>query len=404
MVALAPMGTEPACKNECMTTMFSGRVPRDLRPNRISEVLRRLGTPPFDLTLSNPTRCGIAYPDGLLAPLADPAGLVYRPDPRGLRSARVAVASEYRRHGAEVDPDRIILTASTSEAYAFLFKLLCEPGQAVLTPTPSYPLFEHLAAVEGVRVRPYRLDPEAGWRLEVADLAGAGSDVQAAVVVHPNNPTGSWVHPADGQRLAELCAECSWALVVDEVFLDYPLAGAPATSFAGQSAALTFALGGLSKSVGLPQLKLAWIAVGGPPALVAAALERLEFIADTFLSVATPVQLALGELLATGAGVRSAIVSRCRANLAALRAAVAAHPAVTVLSPDGGWSAVLRIPAVVAEEDLVVTLLERDGVAVHPGFFFDFPRDGYLVVSLLPPPATFAAGVEVLLRRLAELL
>ena len=395
---------EPACKNNRVTTMFSGRVPADLQPNRISEALRRLGPPPFDLTVSNPTACGIEYPAELLAPLADPAGLHYRPDPRGLRSARAAVAAEYRRHGVAVDPDRLVLTASTSEAYAFLFKLLCEPGDAVLVPVPSYPLFEHLARVEGVAVRSYHLDPEAGWRLDPAELAAAGSDVRAVIVVHPNNPTGSYVAPDDARALAELCALRSWALIADEVFLDYPFADAPAASFAGTTEALTFSLGGLSKSVGLPQLKAAWIAVSGPPALAAAALERLEFIADTFLSVATPVQLALPALLAAGAGVRATVASRCRANLAALHAAVAACPAVTLLPADGGWSAVLRIPAVLAEEELVIALLEQDGIAVHPGFFFDFPRDGYLVVSLLPSPATFAAGVERLLRRLAGLL
>lgn len=386
-----------------MSVPFSRRVPADLRPNRISETLRRLGPPPFDLTVSNPTLVGIAHPADLLAPLADPAGLAYRPDPRGLRSARVAVAAEYRRLGAEVDPDHLVLTASTSEAYAFLFKLLCEPGEAVLAPVPSYPLFEHLAAVEGVGVRPYRLEPEAGWRPDLAELAAAGDDVRAAIVVHPNNPTGSWVDAADARALAELCARRGWALIADEVFLDYPLGERLAASFAEPSPALTFALGGLSKSVALPQLKLAWIAVGGPAALAAAARERLEFIADTFLSVGTPVQLALPALLAAGAPVRAAIAARCRANLAALRVAAAACPAVSVLPPDGGWSAAVRIPAVVGEEELVLALLERDGVSVQPGYFFDFPRDGYLVVSLLPPPAVFAAGADRLVRRLSEL-
>jgi hypothetical protein len=387
-----------------VTIHFSRRVPGDLRENRISATLRRVGPPRFDLTVSNPTRCDIAYPAGLLAPLGDPAGLSYRPDPRGLRSARVAVAAEYLRHDVAVDPDALVLTASTSEAYAFLFKLLCEPGEAVLAPVPSYPLFEHLARVEGVGVRPYRLDAENGWRPDLAELAAAGPEVRAVIVVHPNNPTGSFVAPDDARSLAALCAERSWALIADEVFLDYTLRDTPATSFAATAEALAFSLGGLSKSAGLPQLKLAWIAVSGPPAPAAAALERLEFIADTFLSVGTPVQLAAPEILRRGAVVREAIASRCRGNLATLRAAVAAHLAVAVLPLEGGWSAVLRIPAVIAEEDLVVTLLEADGVAVHPGFYFDFPREGYLIVSLLPPPATFSAGVERVLRRLAGLL
>jgi alanine-synthesizing transaminase len=383
---------------------FSRRVPSDLRPNRISEALRRFAPLPFDLTVSNPTRCEIAYPPALLAPLADAAGLEYRPDPRGLLSARAAVAAEYRRHGIVVDPARVVLTASTSEAYACLFKLLCEPGEAVLVPSPSYPLFEHLARLEGVTARPYRLDAEAGWRLDPDELAGAGSGVRAVIVVHPNNPTGSYVAADDAAAVAELCRQHSWALIADEVFLDYPLDGEPAASFARGAQALTFALGGLSKSVGLPQLKLAWIVVGGPAECVDAALERLEFVADTFLSVATPVQLALPALLQQGSEVRAAIAERCRANLARLRAAVAAHPAVSLLVPGGGWSAVLRIPAVIPEEELVIDLIERHGVAVHPGFFFDFPRDGYLVVSLLPPPRTFTAGIERLLARLDCLL
>jgi len=387
-----------------VSVRFSRRVPADLRPNRISETLARLGAPPFDLTASNPTACGIPYPDGLLAALADPAALRYRPDPRGVRSARAAVAGEYRRHGVTLDPDRIVLTASTSEAYAFIFKLLCEPGETVLTPLPSYPLFEHLARVEGVGAQAYHLEPEAGWRLDLGEIAAAGDDVRGVVVVHPNNPTGSLVPAADARELARLCQRRGWALIADEVFLDYLFDGSGATSFAASADALTFTLGGLSKSLGLPQLKLAWIAVGGPDDAVGAALARLEFIADTFLSVATPVQLALPALLRTGAGVRDAIAARCRANLSRLRAAARGCPAVSVLPADGGWSAVLRVPAVIGEEELVLTLLAEDGVAVQPGFFFDFPRDGYLVLSLLPAEEVFDGGIARVLARVLRLL
>jgi hypothetical protein len=378
-------------------------VPADLRVNRISETLARLGTPPFDLTVTNPTACGIPYPDGLLAALADPGALRYQPDPRGAPAARAAVAEEYRRHGVTLDPGRIVLTASTSEAYSFLFKLLCEPGEAVLTPLPSYPLFEHLARVEGVRARAYHLEPEAGWRLDLGEIAAAGDDVRGVVVVHPNNPTGSLVPAADAADLARLCRRRGWALIADEVFLDYPLDAGGGSSFAAASEALTFSLGGLSKSVGLPQLKLAWIAVGGPDDEVAAALARLEFIADTFLSVATPVQLALPELLRDGAAVRAAIAARCRSNLSRLRTAARACPAVSVPPVDGGWSAVLRFPAVVGEEELVLTLLAEDGVAVQPGFFFDFARDGYLVVSLLPAEGVFDGGIARVLARISRL-
>ena len=387
-----------------MQVPFSHRVPRDLRPNRIAEALVHHGKPAFDLTVSNPTACGIPYPAGLLAALGDPAALHYRPDPRGLRAAREAVAAEYRRRGVALDPEQIVLTASTSEAYAFLFKLLCEPGEKVLTPLPSYPLFEHLARVEGVGAAPYHLEPEAGWRLDLGEIAGAGDAVRAVIIVHPNNPTGSYVTVADAAALAGVCRQRGWALIADEVFLDYPLDGGSAATFSATADALTFTLGGLSKSVGLPQLKLAWIAVSGPAPEVGVALERLEFIADTFLSVATPVQLALPELLRTGVEVRAAIAARCRTNLAAVRTAARARPEVTVLPAEGGWSAVLRVPAVIGEEELVLTLLQEDGVAVQPGFFFDFPREGYLVASLLPPPETFCRGVDRLLSRLHTLL
>lgn len=381
--------------------MFSRRVPDQLSANRIASA-RAASPPRFDLTLSNPTECGIAYPPGLLAPLADPAGLEYRPHPRGLSPAREAVAREYLRHAVTVDPERVLLTASTSEGYAFLFKLLADPGDAVLVPTPSYPLFDHLARVEGVQAVPYQLDPEAAWRLDLHALARAPESVRAVVVVHPNNPTGSFVHPDDAGALSELALTRGWAMIADEVFLDYPLDGGPDAgwSFAGNRATLTFTLGGLSKSVGLPQLKLAWVVTSGPQAAVAAALERLEFVADTFLSVATPVQLALPSLLRDGAAVCEEILTRCRGNLAALRRAAAGVPAVSVPPLGGGWSAMLRVPAVVADEDLVLELLHEDSVAVHPGYFFDFPADGTLVLSLLPEPDTFAEGVRRLLQRI----
>lgn len=381
--------------------MFSDRVPPGLAPNRIAAELAK-SKPRFDLTASNPTRCGIPYPSGLLAALADPAGLTYRPDPRGLSESREAVAAEYRRYGAAVDAGRVVLTASTSEAYAFLFKLLANPGEGVLVPSPSYPLFEHLARVEGIEAIPYHLSPEFGWRPDLHQLAAAPSGVRAVVAVHPNNPTGSLVHPDDAAVLADLAAARGWAIVADEVFLDYPLDGGPGVdrTFAGTEGALTFTLGGLSKSVGLPQLKLAWLVASGPGGIVETALERLEFIADTFLSVATPVQLALSSLLRQGAAVRAVILDRCRRNLAALRQTASRLPAVAVLEAGGGWSAVLRFPAVVGEEELVLELLRKDSVAVHPGYFFDFPMEGVLVVSLLPETAIFAEGVERFLARI----
>jgi hypothetical protein len=384
---------------------FSRRTPADLRPNRIA-IARAEARASFDLTVSNPTLVGLPYPPELLRALSAPVGLTYLPHAYGIEQARNAVAADYLRHGTVVEPERIILTSSTSEAYAFLFKLLCDPGDLVLVPTPSYPLFEHLAALEAIGVQPYRLDLDADWRLDFAAVEGAPDRVRAAVVVHPNNPTGSYIDEGDGGLLAELCTARGWALIADEVFLDYLLdERCPSPrSFSGGSTALTFTLGGLSKSIGLPQLKLSWIAMSGPPELVHEARERLEVIADSFLSVATPVQLALPELMAHGQNIRAAIRTRCAANLRALAEALNRHPALTLYPPTGGWSAVLRVPAVVPEDDLVVDLIRLDGVAVHPGYFFDLPSEGFLVVSLLPEPRVFSEGVCRLIDRVTRKL
>ena len=384
--------------------MRSSRLPRDLTPNALSAGLARMraeGRPVADLTLSNPTRAGIPYPLDLLAPLADPAGLSYEPEPFGLATARAAVAADFARRGVAVAPDRVCLTASTSEAYALLFKLLCDPGDRVLVPQPSYPLFEHLTALECVQAVPYALELHGAWRLDVAAIERRLDDrTRAVLVVSPNNPTGSIVQSGELEELAALCASRGVALIGDEVFADYRLDGAaPAVSVLQQSRALAFALGGLSKSVGLPQVKVAWIAVNGPDALVAEALAGLEIVADTFLSVSTPAQVALPRLLMHGAVVRHAIRERTARNLSALTAAVAAAPAVTLLPPAGGWCAVLQVPSLVSEEALVLALLEHDGVLVQPGYFFDFPREAFVVVSLLVDPGVFDPAIARVLAR-----
>lgn len=384
--------------------MRSSRLPRDLTPNALSAGLARMraeGRPVADLTLSNPTRAGIPYPLDLLAPLADPAGLSYEPEPFGLATARAAVAADFARRGVAVAPDRVCLTASTSEAYALLFKLLCDPGDRVLVPQPSYPLFEHLTALECVQAVPYALELHGAWRLDVAAIERSLDErTRAVLVVSPNNPTGSIVQSGELKELAALCASRGVALIGDEVFADYRLDGAaPAVSVLQQSRALAFALGGLSKSVGLPQVKVAWIAVNGPDALVAEALAGLEIVADTFLSVSTPAQVALPRLLMHGAVVRDAIRERTARNLSALTAAVAAAPAVTLLPPAGGWCAVLQVPSLVSEEALVLALLEHDGVLVQPGYFFDFPREAFVVVSLLVDPGVFDPAIARVLAR-----
>ncbi|MGD9906820.1 MAG: aminotransferase class I/II-fold pyridoxal phosphate-dependent enzyme [Vicinamibacterales bacterium] len=384
----------------------STRLPRDLTPNRLTAAVaarRAAGRPLADLTESNPTRVGLPYPHDLLAPLGDPRGLGYAPEPFGLRSAREAVAADYARRGVAVSPARIALTASTSDAYAHLFKLLCDPGDRVLVPQPSYPLFEHLTALEAVAAVPYPLDPHAGWRIDVEAVAAAlDARSRAVLVVSPNNPTGSRLDRRDLDALAALAAARGVALIGDEVFADYPLDDAGAgVSVLQQSEALAFGLGGLSKSVGLPQVKVAWIGASGPDAAVDEALRGLEIVADTFLSVSTPAQLALADLLAAGAPVRRAIQDRLADNLATLRRVVGATSALTLHEPRGGWSAVVQVPATRSEETLAVELVERDGVLVHPGYFFDFPREAFVVVSLLPEPDVFAAGVAGVAARAA---
>ncbi|MEZ5317484.1 MAG: pyridoxal phosphate-dependent aminotransferase [Vicinamibacterales bacterium] len=385
--------------------MFSSRLPPRLEPNAFSRALalaRADGRVLLDLTQTNPTAIGLPYPPGVVSSLADPRGATYAPDPRGLRPAREAIVAAMDP-AAGVTADRVILTASTSEAYGFLFKLLCDPGTTVLVPQPGYPLFDLLTALEAVRARPYRLEYHGAWSIDRASVEAAiGSDVRAILVVSPNNPTGSRLRRDDRDWLVDLAARRGIALVADEVFGEYPLATRPdAVSLLGERRALTFTLGGLSKSAGLPQLKLAWIAVSGPDAVVAAALERLDVIADTYLSVSTPVQLAAAALIEAGRAVRLAVADRLRDNLAALRAALVPRPEVALLEPEAGWSAVLRVPATASEEALILRAL-RHGVVVQPGYFYDFATEAYLVISLLPARETFDAGVAALLRALAE--
>ena len=385
--------------------MFSRRVPHDLARNRLTEAaadLRARGRDLLDLTATNPTRAGIAYPPDLLSPLADARSLEYHPEPLGTPPSRAAIVAEYARRQLIVSPDRVVVTASTSEAYSVLFKLLTDAGDEILIPRPSYPLFDHLASLDLVVPRTYDLEYHGVWTIDFASVERAiSSRTRAVLIVSPNNPTGSFVSERDLDRLADMCGARDIAIVADEVFADYELEPGAARS-AGRAVAvqstLTFALGGLSKSIGLPQVKLGWIVVAGPPPAAAAALERLEWICDTYLSVSTPVQVAAATLLDRGAAVRADILRRVTANYAWLKTAVAASPACRVLPADAGWSAVLHVPTLESEEDLVVRLLTDAGVLTHPGYFFDFARESYLVVSLLPKPATFKDGVERILR------
>lgn len=382
--------------------MFSSRLPAQLSANAISravEELQRRQVALVDLTETNPTLVGLPYPDGLTGALSDVEARTYEPEPLGLRSAREAVAGEYARAGQIVDPDRIVLTASTSEAYAFLFKLLCDAGEDVLVPRPSYPLFESLTALEAVRAVPYRLAFHDGWTIDRHTLESSLTPrTRAVLVVSPNNPTGSFLHAADREWLAALARERNLAIVSDEVFAGYPLRPrADVSSFTGEDRALTFVLGGLSKSAGLPQMKLGWILVSGPESLAAKAISRLEVIADTFLSVSTPVQAALPALLDFGTSIRSAIHERVLDNFRTLEGLLRNDSSVSLLGAEGGWSAVLRVPATEDEESLVLRLLAEHHVLVHPGYFFDFESEAFLVLSLLPEPGEFVRGIERIL-------
>ncbi len=463
--------------------MFSSRLSWDLRPNALTTLLdqkRAENASILDLTESNPTRAGFTYQqEEILDALADPRALRYDPSPRGLLSAREAVASNHAERGCTIQPDQILLTASTSEAYAYLFKLLCDPGDEILTPRPSYPLFEFLAALESVRVRQYPLRYDGAWRIDFAALEAAITyRTRAIVIVDPNNPTGSFLDPDESDRLQSLATAHGLAILIDEVFLDYrfdsptardqsretsrdqrerttsepaetappihspqtsrdqrerfrgilprdsgerttadptlnprmsrdqltqQLALAPARSqltrqratersqISDSPPALTFHMSGLSKIAGLPQMKLGWIVADGPGHQLA--LDRLELIADTYLSVSTPVQLALPRLLAASEPIRAQILDRAQANLATARS-LTTGTACHVLNVEGGWYATLQVPQTRSEEQWALTLLDDHNVLIQPGFFFDFESEAFLIVSLITPPEIFAEGVR----------
>ena len=391
--------------------MFSARLRQPAGRNRLAVALERRrasGLPIVDLTLSNPTQAGFSYPPDLLRPLAAVEALCYEPAPFGLESARGAVSADFARRGTAVPPNQIVLTASTSEAYSLLFKLLCDPGDAVLAPRPSYPLVEHLTGLDGVSLDHYGLEFHGRWTIDLHALGGrlsapAGTRIRAVIAISPNNPTGSVIDTGELDAMASLAREHQVALIADEVFADYPVAGLPPSSVLRQQTALTFSLGGLSKSVGLPQVKLGWIGVGGPAPLVEDAMDRLETICDAYLSVSTPVQVAAAELLRAGAPVRAQIHQRVRDNFAILVQTAAACPACSVLPVEAGWYAVVQVPAIQSEEMIVLDLLDRTGVLVHPGYFYDFEREAFLVLSLLPEPGVFAAAAQTLFSEMGRL-
>lgn len=386
--------------------MPSSRLPQNLEPNAVSraiEAKRRGGVAIIDLTETNPTRAGFDYPKALLEPLANPRALEYDPQPLGLWQARAAVAADFRRRGIVISADRVALTSSTSEAYGLLFKLLCDADDAVLVPHPSYPLFEHLTRLESVRAVPYALEYHGAWRIDMDAMRRLPADrVRAILIVSPNNPTGSFLHRDDLAELSELAVSRGWAIIGDEVFADYSLDAAPAaTHVLAGAEVLTFSLGGLSKSAALPQLKLGWIGCGGPTDKVDEAMKAYELIADTYLSVSTPVQAAAAELILSGEAIRAQILARLRRNLESLRGLAAGHPSLNVLRVEGGWCAVIQVPQLQPEEALVLDLLDQDSVLVHPGYFFDFAREAFIIVSLLVEPTQFDRAMARVLARAA---
>jgi alanine-synthesizing transaminase len=397
-----------------MRNFFARRTSWDLTTNRYTEALeahRRAGREVLDLTASNPTTIGLHYrEDELLQALAHGEALTYEPQAKGLLVAREAVSAYYAARGSHVSPDDLILTTSTSEAYSFLFRLLCDPGDTVLVPTPSYPLFDFLADLHDVKLEPYELVYDHGWQLDfhstqtaMERARRAGSRCRAVLAVHPNNPTGSFVKPPEAEELNRICAANEMVIVADEVFLDYSLAKEPPLTFSSNNKVLTFTLSGLSKISGLPQMKIAWIAADGPQPLLSDAMNRLEVIADTYLSMNAPLQWAVPVMLEERHGIQRQLLQRMVANLGLLDSQLASQELCRRLQVEGGWYVVLRVPVAGPDEELAIALLRETGVLVQPGHFYDFASEGYLVISLITPGDEFAEGIRRLLAFIAEL-
>lgn len=381
--------------------MFSNRTAWNLEPNPLSEALaKRLssGKPVIDLTESNPTKCGFYFEaEQILRALSHPASLHYEPVPQGLLPARNAVADYYRERGCAINVNEIFLTTSTSEAYSFLFRTLCNPGDELLIPQPGYPLFNFLTDIQDVTTVRYPLIYDYGWQIDFRALQRAITPrTRGIIVVNPNNPTGHFCKADDMDRLNQLCLERELALIADEVFLDFSVGEDLLPSFASNNKALTFTMSGLSKISGLPQMKVAWLIATGPEALKQQAAARLEMIADTYLSMNTPMQLALPVLLELRHNFQQQCAERTRNNLAQLDKLLSTQQLCTRLNLEGGWYAILRVPVTGSDEEFALELLNTRGVYVHPGHFYDFPADGYLVVSLITPELPFAAGMEAL--------
>jgi alanine-synthesizing transaminase len=387
--------------------MFSHRTDWKLTPNRLTQAQQELqfaGREVLDLTVSNPTRAELHYDaETILQAFTDPKTMDYDPQPKGLRSAREAVTGYYRKQHDDIDPEAIVLTTSTSEGYSYVFRLLCNVDDEILVPKPSYPLFEFLADLQDVKLVPYPLLYDHGWQIDFPSLYKAVNHrTRAVVVVHPNNPTGSFVADQERSALNQFCREYNLALIADEVFLDYAHDGAPRSSFAANRDVLTFTLSGLSKISGLPQMKLAWVVTSGPAETVSAAMARMEVIADTYLSMNAPIQLAAPVLLEQRHSVQALLLDRVRANLSELDRGLAKQKNCGRLEVEGGWYAVLRVPVTQSDEELAIQILRKLSVLVHPGHFYDFSGDGHLIVSLITPLRDFRRGIAQALELLNQ--
>ena len=387
--------------------MFSHRTDWKLTPNRLTQAQQELqfaGREVLDLTISNPTRAELHYDaETILQAFTDPKTMDYDPQPKGLRSAREAVTGYYRKQHDDIDPEAIVLTTSTSEGYSYVFRLLCNVDDEILVPKPSYPLFEFLADLQDVKLVPYPLLYDHGWQIDFPSLYKAVNHrTRAVVVVHPNNPTGSFVADQERSALNQFCREYNLALIADEVFLDYAHDGAPRSSFAANRDVLTFTLSGLSKISGLPQMKLAWVVTSGPAETVSAAMARMEVIADTYLSMNAPIQLAAPVLLEQRHSVQALLLDRVRANMSELDRGLAKQENCRRLEVEGGWYAVLRVPVTQSDEELAIQILRKLSVLVHPGHFYDFSGDGHLIVSLITPLRDFRRGIAQALELLNQ--
>jgi len=384
--------------------MFADRTSWNLTTNRLAEALARhraTGKPLLDLTVSNPTECGFAYDnDAILQALSNPAATIYQPEPRGLATARRAIAEYYAARGCDVPVEDILLTTSTSEAYSFVFRLLCNPGDELLIPAPSYPLFDFLADIQDVKLIRYPLFYDHGWEIDFHALEQAITQrTRGVIVVHPNNPTGHYTNSAAMKRLNEICSPNNMAIVADEVFLDFSLTRELHPSFAANREALTFTMSGLSKIAGLPQMKAAWLITSGREQWKSQARARLDVIADAYLSMNAPIQLAVPSFLQQRHAFQKQLIARMRGNLCELDRQITAQKSCSRLKVEGGWCVVLRVPATRPDEELAVDLLESSGIYVHPGHFYDFPSDGYFIASLITPEHDFAEGIRRLLAR-----